>query len=71
MLEGHSRAVNAVAFSLDGKLASASDDETVRLWTRPRGAALEVSVLSQALSFSIDGLCLETDRELLDLTSFC
>ena len=31
-LEGYSSSVNSVAFSLDGKtLASASDDDTVRL----------------------------------------
>jgi WD40 repeat protein len=59
-LEGHSDWVNNVAFSSDGKqLASASDDNTVRLWDTTTGAALQTleghsgSVLAAA--FSPDG----------------
>jgi hypothetical protein len=72
-LEGHTRAVTAVAFSGDCQLlASASEDRTVRLWDPSTGTALQtlrIDVTVQTFSFSIDGSCLETDRKLLDATT--
>jgi WD40 repeat protein len=42
-VEGHSRAVNAVAVTLDGRRAvSASNDRTVRLWVLERGELIRI-----------------------------
>jgi WD40 repeat protein len=59
-LKGHSSAVNSVAFSLDSKVvASASDNEMVKLWDTVTGAALQTlkghSSVVNFVAFSLDG----------------
>jgi WD40 repeat protein len=60
MFEGHSGAVNAVAVTLDGRLAvSASDDQTLRLWDLESGQTLRTlqghTKFVSAVAVTLDG----------------
>ncbi|PLB50832.1 WD40 repeat-like protein [Aspergillus steynii IBT 23096] len=48
-IEGHTKTINAIEFSLDGQqLASASDDGTVKLWDTETGALLQtIAILDE------------------------
>jgi WD40 repeat protein len=70
-LEGHTWSVRAVAFSADGSLlASASFDETVRLWNPSTGQEVQKfeDVPSvTAIKFTIDNKTLLTNRGTLSI----
>ena len=61
-LEGHTREVTAVAFSPDGsQLASASSDQTVRLWDPATGQEVQKLEIGEP----IDTLCFTNDNKVL------
>ncbi|KAK0512560.1 hypothetical protein JMJ35_004577 [Cladonia borealis] len=70
-LRGLSRSIISIAFSHDGKqLATASDGSEVKLWDIATQVLLQMLRVEavRKISVSSEGFCLETDRELLDLT---
>ncbi|MEH2151563.1 nSTAND1 domain-containing NTPase, partial [Nostoc sp.] len=67
-LEGHSREVNSVGFSPDGKtLASGSEDKTIKLWDVSTGKAIKTltghSSRVYSVGFSPDGKTLASGSE--------
>jgi WD40 repeat protein len=59
ILQGHTAAVRSVCYAADGRLASGSDDETVRLWEPSTGKLIaplmKAELGIEALSFQPDG----------------
>ena len=69
VLRGHTQSVHAVAFSMDGRyLASASRDNTVRVWDVEMGRTLRVFPWNPRLSHA-RGVIFSEDGTLLALGS--
>jgi WD40 repeat protein len=69
-LLGHAGWVTAVAFSMDGRLASAGWNQTVKFWSVPSGEYLGANNAKdvQAIAFSRDGRWLATENSSWELT---
>jgi WD40 repeat protein len=72
-LEGHSHYVSSVAFSHDStRLASASWDNTVKIWDASSGACLQTLDVGKTLfnlSFDVTGSCLLTEIGSIDVSA--
>lgn len=73
VLSGHSDEVFAVAFSRDSRrVASASDDNTIKIWDARNGTCLQTFMIGRVLrrvSFSTCGLYLRTDIGTIDISA--
>ncbi len=68
-LEGHSKSVQAVVYSPDGKrIASASEDGTVMIWNA--GTGERVKLLTSSNTWSLDTIAFSPDGQLIAAAGF-